>query len=72
MLGGDVTRPRSGAFQWSWSSPGLTFLVDLVVQGDRATAPLDGPAGLLLCARVQGDILPLAFDAAFQLGVKDT
>lgn len=44
---------------------GLTFLVDLVVQCDGAAAPLDGPVSLLLRARVQGDALPLAFDAAF-------
>ena len=43
----------------------LTFLVDLVVQCDRAAAPLDGPVRLLLRARVQGDALPLASDAAF-------
>lgn len=51
---------------------GLTFLVDLVVQGDGAAAPLDGPVHLLLRARVQGDALPLTSDAAFQLDSKDT
>lgn len=51
---------------------GFTFLVDLVVQGDGPTAPLDGPVRLLLGARVQGDALPLALDAAFQLESRDT
>lgn len=45
-------------------------MVDLVVQCDRATAPLEGPACLLLRARVQGDILPLTPDAALELDVK--
>lgn len=53
-------------------SRGLTFLVDFVVQCDGATAPLDGPVHLLLRARFQGDALPLPFDVAFQLDVKDT
>lgn len=44
---------------------GLTFLVDFVVQCDGATAPLNGPVCLLLRARLQGDTLPLALDAAF-------
>lgn len=56
---------------WYPAGRGLTFLVDLVVQGDGATAPLDGPVRLLLRARVQGDALPLTSDAAFQLDSKD-
>lgn len=50
----------------------LTFLVGLVVQSDGAAAPLDGPVRLLFGARVQGDALPLAFDTALELEIKDT
>lgn len=61
------SRPPSGvrlAAAGAGDSGGLTFLADLVVQRDGAAAPLDGPVHLFLRARVQGDTLPLASDAA--------
>lgn len=56
---------------WTRSGSGLTFMVDLIVQGDGATAPLDGPTGLFLCARIQWNTLPFASDATFQLQGKN-
>lgn len=56
---------------WTRSGSGLTFMVDLVVQGDRATAPLDGPTGLFLCACIQWNALSFASDATFQLQGKN-
>lgn len=53
------------------SNSGFTFIVDLVVQGDGATAPLDGPTGLFLCASIQWNTLPFTSDAAFQLQGKN-
>ena len=51
--------------------PRFTFMVDLVMQSDEATAPLDGPTGLFFCARIQWNALPFASDATFQLQDKN-